>query len=114
MNASIWRITMCSIGCGIAGLGGLSFIMDYLHGNWEYCINQAPTTDVYDGTILVPYAPETLLSGVQKIVTPEDYLHYRQCLSQAGQEIIKEVANGKSTVKSERSSTPRASNEGER
>jgi hypothetical protein len=43
----------------------------------------------------------------------EDYLHYRQCLSQAGQEIIKEVANGKSTVKSERSSTPRASNEGE-
>ena len=44
----------------------------------------------------------------------EDYLHYRQCLSQAGQEIIKEVADGKPTTKSERSSVKRASNEGER
>ena len=49
-----------------------------LNGNWEYCINQAPTTDRYDGTILVPYSPETLLSGVQKIVQPSDYLHYRK------------------------------------
>ena len=44
----------------------------------------------------------------------EDYLHYRQALSMGGQEIIKEVANGKSTTKSERSSAERASNEGER
>ena len=49
-----------------------------LNGQWEYCINQAPTTETYDGTILVPYSPETLLSGVQKIVQPEDYLHYRK------------------------------------
>ena len=49
-----------------------------LNGNWEYCINQAPTTDSYDGTILVPFSPETLLSGVQKIVQPSDYLHYRK------------------------------------
>ena len=49
-----------------------------LNGEWEYCINQSPTTDVYDGTILVPYSPETLLSGVQKVVTPQDYLHYRK------------------------------------
>ena len=49
-----------------------------LNGSWEYCINQTPTTDRYDGTILVPYSPETLLSGVQKIVQPSDYLHYRK------------------------------------
>ena len=49
-----------------------------LNGNWEYCINQAPTTDHYDGTVLVPFSPETLLSGVQKIVMPSDYLHYRK------------------------------------
>ena len=49
-----------------------------LNGEWEYCINQAPAADTYDGTILVPYSPETLLSGVQKIVQPEDYLHYRK------------------------------------
>ena len=44
----------------------------------------------------------------------EDYLHYRQSLSSAAQEEIKEVADGKSTTKSERSSAERASNEGER
>ena len=44
----------------------------------------------------------------------EDYLHYRQSLSSAAQEEIKEVADGKSTTKSERSSVKRASNEGER
>ena len=49
-----------------------------LNGNWEYCINQKPSTDKYDGTILVPFSPETLLSGVQKIVMPQDYLHYRK------------------------------------
>lgn len=49
-----------------------------LNGNWEYCINQAPATETYDGAILVPYSPETLLSSVRKIVTPEDYLHYRK------------------------------------
>ncbi len=49
-----------------------------LNGQWEYCINQEETVGKYDGMILVPYSPETLLSGVQKIVLPKDYLHYRK------------------------------------
>ncbi len=49
-----------------------------LNGEWEYCINKEKTTTRYDGTILVPYSPETKLSGVEKIVMPEDYLHYRK------------------------------------
>ncbi len=49
-----------------------------LNGEWEYCINKEKTVKEYDGTILVPYSPETKLSGVQKIVMPEDYLHYRK------------------------------------
>lgn len=49
-----------------------------LNGSWEYCINQCDTTENYDGTILVPFSPETLLSGVGKIVKPGDYLHYRK------------------------------------
>lgn len=44
----------------------------------------------------------------------EDYLHYRQCLSMAAQHIIKEVADGKSTTKSERGSAQGTSDEGER
>ena len=39
INVSRYRYIATSIGCSIAGLGGLSFIMDYLHGNWEYCID---------------------------------------------------------------------------
>lgn len=39
INVSLYRYCATCIGCGIAGLGGLSFIMDYLHGNWEYCID---------------------------------------------------------------------------
>lgn len=39
INVSLYRYVSTCIGCSIAGLGGLSFIMDYLHGNWEYCID---------------------------------------------------------------------------
>lgn len=49
-----------------------------LNGEWEYCINDSKETDHYDGTIIVPFSPETMLSGVKKIVMPENYLHYRK------------------------------------
>ena len=39
INVSLYRYVATCIGCGIAGLGGLSFIMDYLNGNWEYCVD---------------------------------------------------------------------------
>lgn len=49
-----------------------------LNGEWEYCINQSEEVTEYDGKIVVPFSPETMLSGVGKIVMPEDYLHYRK------------------------------------
>lgn len=39
INVSAYRYVATCIGCGISGLGGLAFIMDYLNGNWEYCID---------------------------------------------------------------------------
>ena len=39
ISVSKYRYAATCIGCGISGLGGLSFIMDYLNGNWEYCID---------------------------------------------------------------------------
>lgn len=39
INVSAYRYAATCIGCGISGLGGLSFVMDYLNGNWEYCID---------------------------------------------------------------------------
>lgn len=49
-----------------------------LNGEWEYCINQSKKAAGYDGKILVPFSPEAMLSGVGKIVMPEDYLHYKK------------------------------------
>jgi len=39
INVSKYRYVATCIGCGVAGLGGLSFIMDYLYGMWEYCVD---------------------------------------------------------------------------
>ena len=49
-----------------------------LNGEWDYCINQNKEVTEYDGKIVVPFSPETMLSGVGKMVMPEDYLHYRK------------------------------------
>lgn len=49
-----------------------------LNGEWDYGINQQQDVTEYDGKIIVPFSPETALSGVQRIVMPEDYLHYRK------------------------------------
>lgn len=39
INVSAYKYIATCIGCGISGLGGLSFVMNYLNGNWEYCID---------------------------------------------------------------------------
>ncbi len=39
INVSAYRYGATCIGCGVAGLGGLTFIMDYLNGSWEYVID---------------------------------------------------------------------------
>lgn len=49
-----------------------------LNGVWEYAITKSDRVDHYDGTILVPFAPETHLSDVKKTVMPDDYLHYKR------------------------------------
>ena len=49
-----------------------------LNGYWEYAIRTIESIpDVFDGQILVPYSPEVEKSGVNKIITPKDYLFYR-------------------------------------
>ncbi len=49
-----------------------------LNGYWEY--NFSSTEDIperWEGKILVPYSPETKLSGVNRILHPGEYLFYR-------------------------------------
>lgn len=53
-----------------------------LNGEWEYAIrDMKDIPPVYDGKIIVPFSPETELSGVYKTVKPEDWLFYRKCFS---------------------------------
>ncbi|MBO5866784.1 MAG: glycoside hydrolase family 2, partial [Clostridia bacterium] len=49
-----------------------------LNGWWQYAItNSAITPPQFDGQILVPFSPESMLSGVNRQLKPNQYLHYR-------------------------------------
>lgn len=50
-----------------------------LNGYWEYAFTKSsdkPTQ--YDGRILVPFSPESALSGVSRQLQPDEYLWYRR------------------------------------
>lgn len=49
-----------------------------LNGLWDYAItkNETPPTQ-YQGSILVPYSPESEASGVKRHLKADEFLHYR-------------------------------------
>ena len=50
-----------------------------LNGKWEYAITTSSNTpSKYDGDILVPFCPESKLSGVERQLKKHEYLHYRR------------------------------------
>lgn len=52
-----------------------------LNGYWNYCItNESAMPERYDGEILVPFSPESILSGVNKQLLPGEFLWYKRCL----------------------------------
>ena len=53
-----------------------------LNGTWEYAITEAPgIPDRFDGEILVPFSPESVLSGVGRTLWPGAYLWYRRTVT---------------------------------
>lgn len=53
-----------------------------LNGFWDYAITESDSQpEKWDGRILVPFSPETELSGVNRMVMPEEFLWYRRTLS---------------------------------
>ncbi|MBP5694927.1 MAG: glycoside hydrolase family 2, partial [Bacilli bacterium] len=49
-----------------------------LNGFWDYKITKNPEIPAdFDGKILVPFSPETKLSGVNHILQPDEFLYYR-------------------------------------
>ncbi|MBB5195496.1 glycoside hydrolase family 2 protein [Anaerocolumna cellulosilytica] len=50
-----------------------------LNGLWNYSIRkEKKRPKTFDGKILVPFSPESILSGVNRQVLPEDYLWYER------------------------------------
>ena len=53
-----------------------------LNGYWEYAITKKfKRPEQYDGKILVPFSPESALSGVKRQLMPDEYLWYYRTLS---------------------------------
>ena len=50
-----------------------------LNGYWDYAFTKDfKKPEQYDGQILVPFSPETVLSGVSRQLQPDEYLWYRR------------------------------------
>ena len=51
-----------------------------LNGVWNYLISKKETEipEHFEGEIVVPFSPECQLSGVERIVMPDDYLYYER------------------------------------
>lgn len=50
-----------------------------LNGYWDYAFTKEfKKPETYDGRILVPFSPETVLSGVERQLKPDEYLWYRR------------------------------------
>ena len=53
-----------------------------LNGPWEYAISKSYRfPKKYDGTIIVPFSPESELSGVRKTVKKDEFLWYRRTVA---------------------------------
>lgn len=52
-----------------------------LNGKWDLLVKKSDNTVVFDSNIIVPFCPESLLSGVDKIFDEEDTLVYKKTFS---------------------------------
>src|SRR2546428_6109907 len=54
-----------------------------LNGRWQYAVTpkNSAVPSKYDGSILVPYPLESVLSGVQRPLRPDQLLWYRRIIT---------------------------------
>lgn len=50
-----------------------------LNGRWDFAFTSTPERPaIWDGRIVVPFSPETVLSGVERQLQPDEWLFYRR------------------------------------
>ncbi|MDL4816180.1 hypothetical protein [Actinomadura opuntiae] len=49
-----------------------------LNGRWNYAFTNGEEPTEYDGEIIVPFSPESPLSGVERQLQPDETLWYRR------------------------------------
>jgi hypothetical protein len=49
-----------------------------LNGRWQYAFAGEQRPESWDGEIVVPFSPETVLSGVGRQLQPDEWLWYRR------------------------------------
>ena len=63
-----------------------------LNGHWDFAVTEDDTLpEQYPQTILVPFCPESLLSGLKRQIDPGSYLYYRRTLPELGERVGKRV-----------------------
>ena len=49
-----------------------------LNGEWDFALTKSESTDELGEKILIPFPPESALSGIERAVMPDDFMHYRR------------------------------------
>ena len=53
-----------------------------LNGSWDFCVDENnPTADKFNEKILVPFPPESLLSGIERNIPESGLMHYKRHFS---------------------------------
>lgn len=48
-----------------------------LNGEWDCAISKSKTIQRYERKIVVPFSPESKFSGINRVLHPDEYLHYQ-------------------------------------
>ncbi|MBR7116137.1 MAG: glycoside hydrolase family 2 [Clostridia bacterium] len=51
-----------------------------LNGEWEFGVSGSKDEPIYNEKILVPFCPESHLSGIERMIKPDEYMHYRKAV----------------------------------
>ena len=52
-----------------------------LNGSWDFAVSPEESVSIFDETILVPFPPESALSGIERGIPKGSFMHYKRSFS---------------------------------